>query len=64
MSDFWNELKKIPPVTRFIVLSTVAVTVPGMILKLVNPYLLLFNYKLVTESFEVISLSLTRLQSC
>jgi Derlin-2/3 len=48
-----DELRKIPPVTRFIVLSTVGISVPALVLDMVNPLSLLFNYRLVVEKFQV-----------
>ena len=47
-----DEIKKIPPVTRFICVSLVSVTVP-MLLKVVSPHKLLFAKELVTHRFEV-----------
>jgi hypothetical protein len=52
MSDFVNEIRKIPPVTRFLCASVLAVSLPAK-LNLVSPYYLVFIKELVTQRFEV-----------
>jgi hypothetical protein len=51
-TGFWDELRKIPPVTRFLCGSSLAVTIPVM-LQLLSPYKVVFVRALVTERFEV-----------
>lgn len=53
-TGFFDELRKIPPVTRFLCASSVAVTVPVM-LQLLSPYRVLFVRELVTQKWEVSS---------
>ena len=55
--SFMDEIRKIPPVTRFLCGSTLAVTLPVM-LQLASPYKLLFVRELVTKRFEVCCLPL------
>ena len=47
-----EELRKIPPVTRFLCGSLISVTVP-MMLQVVSPYKLLFVREYVTRRYEV-----------
>ncbi|TBU45129.1 DER1-domain-containing protein [Dichomitus squalens] len=47
-----EELRKIPPVTRFLCGSLISVTVP-MILQVVSPYKLLFVREYVTKRYEI-----------
>ncbi|KAA1478160.1 DER1-domain-containing protein [Dentipellis sp. KUC8613] len=49
---FWDEIRKIPPVTRFMCGSSLAVTVP-VLLELLSPYRVVFVKELVTKKFEV-----------
>jgi hypothetical protein len=58
--SFVDEIMKIPPVTRFLCASSLAVSVPPM-LSLVSPYKLLFVKELVTKRLEV---SACRLDAC
>ncbi|ETW75778.1 hypothetical protein HETIRDRAFT_329528 [Heterobasidion irregulare TC 32-1] len=51
-TGFFDELRKIPPVTRFLCASSVAVTVPVM-LQLLSPYRVLFVRELVTQKWEI-----------
>lgn len=51
-TGFWNEIRKIPPVTRFLCGSSLAVTLPVM-LQLLSPYKVIFVRGLVTHQFEV-----------
>ena len=51
-TGFWDELRKIPPVTRFLCGSSLAVSVPVM-LHLLSPYKVIFVRELVTQRFEV-----------
>ena len=51
-TGFWNEIRKIPPVTRFLCGSSLAVTLPVM-LQLLGPYKVIFVRGLVTHQFEV-----------
>ena len=50
--SFVEELRKIPPVTRFLCGSLLSVSLP-MMLQLVSPYKLLFVRESVTQRFEV-----------
>lgn len=50
--SFMDEIRKIPPVTRFLCASSLAVSVPTM-LSIVSPYKLLFVKELVTKQWEV-----------
>ena len=54
-----DELKKIPPVTRFLCASSLAVSVPVM-LGLVSPYTVLFAPQYVLQRFEVSAPGVTR----
>ena len=51
-TGFWDELRKIPPVTRFLCGSSLAVTIPVM-MQLLSPYKVVFVRALVTQRFEV-----------
>lgn len=51
-TGFWDELRKIPPVTRFLCGSSLAVSIPVM-LQLLSPYKVIFVKELVTQRFEV-----------
>lgn len=51
-TGFWDELRKIPPVTRFLCGSSLAVTLPVM-LQLLSPYKVIFATKFVTQRFEL-----------
>lgn len=51
-TGFWDELRKIPPVTRFLCGSSLAVSIPVM-LQLLSPYKVIFVRELVTQRFEV-----------
>jgi hypothetical protein len=51
-TGFWDELRKIPPVTRFLCGSSLAVSVPVM-MQLLSPYKVIFVRALVTQRFEV-----------
>lgn len=55
--SFVEELRKIPPVTRFLCGSLLSVTLP-MILQVVSPYKLLFVREYVTKRYEVSSMAL------
>ncbi|KAI0646556.1 hypothetical protein C8Q79DRAFT_909308 [Trametes meyenii] len=50
--SFMDEIRKIPPVTRFLCGSTLGVTLP-VLLQIVSPYKVLFVKELVTQKFEV-----------
>ena len=50
--SFMDEIRKIPPVTRFMTASTLAVSLP-VILQMVAPYKILFLKELVTQRLEV-----------
>ena len=52
MADIVAEIKKIPPVTRFLVLSSLGITVPA-VLGLVPIHKLVFITPLVTKRWEV-----------
>jgi Derlin-2/3 len=52
MSDIWHEIDKIPPVTRSLVGSSLAVTLPTL-LQVVSPYKLVFIRELVTKRWEL-----------
>jgi len=51
-TGFWNEIRKIPPVTRFLCGSSLAVSLPVM-LHLLSPYKVIFVRAFVTQKFEV-----------
>jgi len=51
-TGFWNEIRKIPPVTRFLCGSSLAVSLPVM-LQLLSPYKVIFVREFVTQQFEV-----------
>jgi Derlin-2/3 len=51
-TGFWDEIRKIPPVTRFLCGSSLAVTLPVM-LQLLSAYKVVFVRELVTQKFEV-----------
>jgi Derlin-2/3 len=51
-TGFWDELRKIPPVTRFLCGSSLAVSVPVM-LQLLSPFQVVFVRALVIQRFEV-----------
>ncbi|KAF8318709.1 DER1-domain-containing protein [Clavulina sp. PMI_390] len=53
MSELWTELKKIPPVTRFVLFSLFGVTVPTTILEVVSPYPFFFTYDLGIKQFQI-----------
>lgn len=53
--SFANEIKKIPPVTRFLCASSLAVTLSVM-MKIVSPYQVVFVRPFVTQKFEVCTL--------
>lgn len=53
-TGFWDEIRKIPPVTRFLCGSSLAVSIPVM-MQLMSPYKLIFVPVLVTQKFEVSS---------
>ena len=52
MSELLAEIRKIPPVTRFVCASIVAVTLPVMT-KLISPYKMIFVKEFVTKKWEV-----------
>ncbi|TDL22063.1 DER1-domain-containing protein [Rickenella mellea] len=52
LSSFMDEIRKIPPVTRFLGASTLAVSLPVM-LQLVSPYSVLFVKRFVVENFQL-----------
>lgn len=51
-SEIKAELLKIPPVTRFLCASQLAVSLP-VILQILSPYQLVFVWQLITQRFEV-----------
>jgi hypothetical protein len=51
--DILAELKKIPPVTRFLCASSLAVT-GATIASIVSPYSVIFAKELVLKKFEVL----------
>jgi len=51
-TGFWDEIRKIPPVTRFLCGSSLAVSVPVM-LQLLSPYKVVFVRELVMQRFEL-----------
>ena len=57
MSELLAEIRKIPPVTRFVCASIVAVTLPVMT-KTVSPYTMIFVKEFVTRKYQV------RLSTC
>lgn len=50
--SFIDEIRKIPPVTRFLSGSLLAVSLPVM-LQIVSPYKIIFVRQLVTQRLEV-----------
>jgi len=52
MSELLAEIRKIPPVTRFVCASIIAVTLPVMT-KMVSPYTMIFVKEWVTKRGEV-----------
>ncbi|KAG6810651.1 hypothetical protein H0H92_010914 [Tricholoma furcatifolium] len=52
MNDFVAELRKIPPVTRFLCGSTLAVTGP-MLMNMVSGYKLVYTYQLVFKKLQL-----------
>ncbi|PFH45788.1 hypothetical protein AMATHDRAFT_71091 [Amanita thiersii Skay4041] len=52
MDQFFAELRKIPPVTRFLCASSLGVTIP-VLMQLVSPYKVLFVRELVTKKFQI-----------
>ena len=52
MDQFVAELRKIPPITRFLCGSSLAVTIP-VLMNIVAPYKLLFVRELVMKKFQV-----------
>ena len=50
--SFMDEIRKIPPVTRFLCAASLAVTLP-VLLQLVHPYKIIFVKEFVTQKFEV-----------
>jgi hypothetical protein len=51
MSELLAEIRKIPPVTRFVCASIVAVTLPVMT-KTVSPYTMIFVKEFVTKRWQ------------
>ncbi|KIL57692.1 hypothetical protein M378DRAFT_87507 [Amanita muscaria Koide BX008] len=51
MDQFVAEIRKIPPVTRFLCFSSLGVTIP-VLMKLVHPYKIIFIHQLVTKRME------------
>ncbi|TFK28487.1 DER1-domain-containing protein [Coprinopsis marcescibilis] len=52
MDQLVAELRKIPPVTRFMSVSTVGLTIP-VLLNLLSPYQLLFVWSIITRKFQL-----------
>ncbi|KAM6492704.1 Der1-like family domain containing protein [Amanita muscaria] len=52
MDQFVAEIRKIPPVTRFLCFSSLGVTIP-VLMKLVHPYKIIFIHQLVTKRMEI-----------
>jgi Derlin-2/3 len=52
MADILTEIRKIPPVTRFLVGSSLGITIPAL-MKLVSPYHLIFLSGRVLDNWEV-----------
>ncbi|GBE87386.1 Uncharacterized derlin-like protein [Sparassis crispa] len=50
--SFWDEIRKVPPVTRFLCGSSLAVTLPVM-LQVLSPYHVVFVQELVTRRYEL-----------
>lgn len=50
--SFMDEIRKIPPVTRFLCGSSLGITLP-VILQVVAPYKFVFVRQLVTQKWEV-----------
>ncbi|KAL0957992.1 hypothetical protein HGRIS_000167 [Hohenbuehelia grisea] len=52
MDGFMAEIRKIPPVTRFLCASSLAMTVP-VLMQIMSPYKLLFSKPLVVKRLEI-----------
>jgi Derlin-2/3 len=52
MAEILTEVRKIPPVTRFLVASSLGITVPA-IMNLVSPWSLIFVSDAVIKNFQV-----------
>jgi Derlin-2/3 len=52
MAEILTEIRKIPPVTRFLVASSLGITVPA-IMKLVSPWNLIFVSEAIVQNFQV-----------
>jgi len=50
--SLWDEIRKIPPVTRFLCGSSLVVSAPVM-LEVVSPYTVIFVKELVTRRYEI-----------
>lgn len=57
-SDIRAELLKIPPVTRFLCATELAVTLP-VLLQLISAYKVIFVWKFVITGFEVSGAAIT-----
>ena len=51
MDQFLAEIRKIPPVTRFLCASSVGVTIP-VLMRAVSAYKIIFDLSLMTRKFE------------
>lgn len=56
MDGFMAEIRKIPPVTRFLCGSTLAVTVP-LLMNMVSGYKLIYTFNLAFKKLQVCSAS-------
>jgi Derlin-2/3 len=52
MAEILTEIRKIPPVTRFLVASSLGITVPA-IMKLVSPWNLIFVSEAIVQKFQI-----------
>jgi Derlin-2/3 len=52
MDGFMAEIRKIPPVTRFLCASSLAVTIP-VLMNIISPYKVVFLMDRVLKRFEV-----------
>jgi len=51
-SSILTEIRKIPPVTRFLCGSTLAVSIP-LLLGILNPYLVVFHWSAIANRFQI-----------
>jgi Derlin-2/3 len=52
MAEILTEIRKIPPVTRFLVASSLGITIP-VVMHLISPWRVVFISQAVIKKFEV-----------